>query len=239
MRTADPSAQDRRVIGHARPPARGPGVSRRDLIADAVIELLAREGGRGLTHGNIDLLLKLPKGSTSFYFRRRTQLFEAGLRKLVAADLEDLNRVVQPLFERYRGTIPVREVAQCHYLLWQQGSKPRMRKRTLARFEFFLHAARDPQFGRFHTQVRKAIFEFGTRMFARLGAKKPRLAALEFGYLVRGDSMAHLFLRPSGGWHRITPAYYEQCLREVIDKTNQLHAKRQPSPAASEAEGGR
>ena len=203
-------------------PASSQITGRRALIADAVIELLAQEGGRGLTHGNIDLLLRLPKGSTSFYFRRRDELFDAGIRRLVQHDLEDLNSTLGPLFLKYRGRIPLPAVARAHYRLWRQGSGREMRKRTLARFEFFLHAARDPVFARLHTKVRSALFEFGAVMFARLGARNPRVAALEFGYLVRGDTMAHLPLRPTGGWHRITPAYYEQSLREVISKTNRL-----------------
>jgi AcrR family transcriptional regulator len=194
--------------------------SRRELIAEAVIDLLAREGGRGLTHGNIDVLLGLPKGSTSFYFRRRAELFEAGVRRLVDEDLKHLHHVLGPLFEKYPDTIPLREVARSQYVLWRLQEKASMRRRRIARFEFFLHAARDAHFARFHDTVRKAIFELGATMFARLGAKNPLRAAIEYGYLIRGDSMAYFFRPPSIGWHRVTPAYYERCLQEIIDKTN-------------------
>ena len=224
MMTAARAPRERQGRPHAR---KSSSVSlgrrpRRDLIAEAVIELLAREGGRGLTHGNIDAWLSLPRGSTSFYFRRRAELLEAGLRRLVTEDLEQLNRALGPLFERYRGTIPVREVARCQYELWRRQAQPSMRNRTIARFEFFLHAARDRQFGKFHDRIRRAIFAFGQSMFARMGAKDPRGAAVEYGYLIRGDSMAYFLLPPSIGRHRITPAYYERCLHEIIDKTNKL-----------------
>jgi DNA-binding transcriptional regulator YbjK len=198
--------------------------SRRNLIAGAVIELLAREGGRGVTHGKIDALLRLPKGSTSFYFRRRSELFEAGVRKLVTEDLEDLHTVLGALFAAQRGNLSVQEVARCQYTLWRQATRPGMRTRAIARFEFFLHAVRDPRFGRFHAEVRKAIFDFGAMMFMRMGAKNPRSAALEFGYLVRGDSMAYWFLPPAVGGHEVTAAYYEQRLQEIIDATNRLPA---------------
>jgi DNA-binding transcriptional regulator YbjK len=196
--------------------------SRRELIAEAVIELLAREGGRGLTHGNIDVLLGLPKGSTSFYFRRRAELFEAGIRRLVDEDLRRLHNALGVLFDKYPGTIPLQEVARSQYELWREQTKPRMRNRAIARFEFFLHAARDRPFGKFHDEARKAIFELGTSMFARLGAKNPKRAAVEYGYLVRGDSMAYFFIPPSVRRHQITPAYYARCLQEIIDKTNRL-----------------
>jgi DNA-binding transcriptional regulator YbjK len=195
------------------------------LIARAVIELLAREGGRGLTHGNIDTWLRLPKGSTSFYFRRRAELFEAGLRQLVAEDLERLHKALDPLFEEHSGMVPIREIAECHYALWQQQTTAKMRARTMARFEFFLHAARDPQFARMHENARQGIFELGTFMFARMGAKNPERAAAEYGYLFRGDTLAYFFIPPSIGRHRITTDYYESCLREIIDKTDQLPAE--------------
>jgi len=198
--------------------------SRRELIAEAVIELLAREGGRGLTHGNIDAWLRLPKGSTSFYFRRRAELFEAGLSMLVAEDLARLNKVLDPLFAKHGEMIPIREIAECHYVLWQQQTKLKMRARTMARFEFFLHAARDRPFAKFHERARQGIFELGASMFARMGAKNPRYAATEYGYLFRGDTLAYFFTPPSVGRHRITTDYYEQCLREIVEKTDQLPA---------------
>jgi len=196
--------------------------SRRELIAEAVIELLAREGGRGLTHGNVDAWLDLPRGSTSFYFRRRVELFEAGLRKLVAEDLEQLHDALEPLYERYPGPIPVKEVARCHYALWREQTRSEMRTRTMARFEFFLQAARDRQFAKFHDEVRKAIFDFGSSMFARMGAKSPRRAAAEYGYLFLSVTLANFFVPPSIGRHRLTTAYYERCLHEIANETHQL-----------------
>jgi DNA-binding transcriptional regulator YbjK len=205
--------------------------SRRDLIAEAVISLLAREGGRGLTHGNIDRLLKLPKGSTSFYCRRRSDLFEAGLRKLVEEDLRDLNSVMASVFERRANPVGIRDVARCQHKLWQKATKPSQRNRVIARFEFFLHAARDSEFGQVHADVRKAIFDFGATMFARMGAKNPRRAAVEYGYLVRGDIMAYFLLPPSTGRHKITPAYYESQLEDIIQRTDRLAADTRSFPS--------
>jgi hypothetical protein len=168
----------------------------------------------------------LPKGSTSFYFRRRSQLFEAGLRKLVAEDLEELHVALDPLYERYPGRLPVEKVARCHYALWRAQTSPDMRTRTMARFEFFLHAARDRQFARFHHEVRKAIFDFGSAMFARMGARNPRHAAVEYGYLFLSVTLANFFVPPSVGRHRITTAYYERCLHEIADERDRFPTAR-------------
>lgn len=67
------------------------GANRRTMIADAAIELLAREGANGLTHRSVDRALQLPEGSTSYYFRRRQDLLIAAYERVAdhfAADLE-------------------------------------------------------------------------------------------------------------------------------------------------------
>lgn len=52
--------------------------SRRAAIARAVITLAAAGGARVVTHSAIDRHLQLPKGSTSYYFRTRAELINAG-----------------------------------------------------------------------------------------------------------------------------------------------------------------
>lgn len=52
--------------------------SRRAAIARAVITLAAAGGARAVTHSAIDRHLRLPKGSTSYYFRTRADLINAG-----------------------------------------------------------------------------------------------------------------------------------------------------------------
>lgn len=52
--------------------------SRRRIIADAGLAVLARDGSRGLTHRAVDLAAGVPTGTTSNYFRSRDALV-AGL----------------------------------------------------------------------------------------------------------------------------------------------------------------
>ncbi|NKX53307.1 TetR/AcrR family transcriptional regulator [Arthrobacter mobilis] len=64
---------------------------RRELIAEAATELIAREGMRALTHRAVDTRLGLPTGSTSYYFRTRDELLAATvahLRRHSAAHLK-------------------------------------------------------------------------------------------------------------------------------------------------------
>lgn len=69
--------------------------SRRRIIADAGLDVLAREGSRGLTHRAVDAAAAVPIGTTSNYFRSRDALV-AGLVDRIGERLapspEDLER---------------------------------------------------------------------------------------------------------------------------------------------------
>lgn len=61
---------------------------RSDLIADAAVTVLSRDGLRGLTHRAVDAEAGLPGGSTSNYFRSRSALLRAVVSRIVELDLE-------------------------------------------------------------------------------------------------------------------------------------------------------
>lgn len=51
--------------------------SRRDLVLATGVDVFAREGLHGLTHGGVDRAGHLPRGTTSNYFRTRSALVQA------------------------------------------------------------------------------------------------------------------------------------------------------------------
>ncbi|TDC69244.1 TetR family transcriptional regulator [Actinomadura sp. GC306] len=56
-------------------------VERRTALVDAAIEVLAREGARGLTYRAVDAEARVPAGTASNYFANRDELFtQAGRR---------------------------------------------------------------------------------------------------------------------------------------------------------------
>ncbi len=57
-------------------------MDRRTVIADAAIELIAGAGLRALTHRGIDSALELPVGSTSYYFRKKTDLLASVIERI-------------------------------------------------------------------------------------------------------------------------------------------------------------
>ncbi|MBX3194927.1 MAG: hypothetical protein KF727_07490 [Microbacteriaceae bacterium] len=62
---------------------------RRDLIADAAIAIIARDGLRALTHRAVDREAGLPAGSTSYYVRTRRQLIELVVHRLAGRTRAD------------------------------------------------------------------------------------------------------------------------------------------------------
>lgn len=55
---------------------------RRTAICEAVLDLAAEGGNRAVTHGAVDRRLELPKGSTSYYYRTRSELLRAAIGRL-------------------------------------------------------------------------------------------------------------------------------------------------------------
>lgn len=64
--------------------------TRPELVADAAVTVLARDGMRGLTHRAVDTEAGLPDGSTSNCFRSRTALLQAVVSRLEELDLAAL-----------------------------------------------------------------------------------------------------------------------------------------------------
>jgi DNA-binding transcriptional regulator YbjK len=56
--------------------------ARRALLGDAAIAILAREGGRGLTHRAVDREAGVPQGTTKNYFPTRESLLEAAAGRM-------------------------------------------------------------------------------------------------------------------------------------------------------------
>ncbi len=67
--------------------------TRRDVILDCVIDLLASRGIQGVTHRAVDEVARLPPGSTSYYFSKKTALLIAAsdhLANLLGKDCDEV-----------------------------------------------------------------------------------------------------------------------------------------------------
>jgi DNA-binding transcriptional regulator YbjK len=198
--------------------ARSKSERRKNLISEAVIAVIAKEGARGLTHREVDRHLKLSPGSTSFYFRRRSDLLKAGFEKLIADNLQKMQQNVDEALEDLGPSelVEIKQVADYLYRGWKRASGPAWRQRIIARFEFFLAATRDKTLRAMQDKNLQKLFAIDVQLCRRMGVKNPRWVAAEIGNLRRGEMTTYVLV-PSSIWGRApTLQYYEARLRHII-----------------------
>lgn len=114
-------------------------VSRRDLLCDTAIQILAVEGGRGLTHRAIDREAGVPIGTTKNYFPTREAILTAAAARMTALHRAAVDR----LRETTPADIGPGDVAQLYPALLRRavdGDPTQM----LAMVELYLEAVRRP-----------------------------------------------------------------------------------------------
>ncbi|CAL9478742.1 hypothetical protein SUDANB95_02970 [Actinosynnema sp. ALI-1.44] len=67
--------------------------TRRELLCDTVISVLAAEGGRGLTHRAVDRAAGVPLGTTKNYFPTREALLRAAAERMTRLHAEAVARL--------------------------------------------------------------------------------------------------------------------------------------------------
>ncbi|GAB3293249.1 TetR/AcrR family transcriptional regulator [Parasphingorhabdus pacifica] len=121
--------------------------NRRELLSDAATEVLARDGGRGLTHRAVDREARVPEGTTKNYFRNRSSLFVAVARRMSDQHIAAVGEL--------RDQIP-ENVTSEHIVALYAAMLDRMassaRTQFLAMFELYLEGVRRPE-------VREALGE--------------------------------------------------------------------------------
>ncbi|MEH3054082.1 MAG: hypothetical protein PGN13_08780 [Patulibacter minatonensis] len=115
---------------------------RRQLIADTSLAIIGTDGIRALTHHRIDDDAGLPRGSTSYYCRRRVDILREALVRLYELDLSDLQAAAATLdpaaFDPAAARAAVAELVHG----WLEGDA---RTRSIARIELFMAASHEPE----------------------------------------------------------------------------------------------
>jgi DNA-binding transcriptional regulator YbjK len=114
--------------------------SRRPLLADSAITVLARDGGRGLTHRAVDREAQVPEGTTKNYYPTRESLLAAAAQRMA----EQHRAAVERLRETTpRGVTPAQLRMLYPALIRRavQGDPTQV----LAMFELYLEAVRRPE----------------------------------------------------------------------------------------------
>lgn len=120
-------------------PTRRKNPARRPLLADAAIAILARDGGRGLTHRAVDREAHVPEGTTKNYWATRQAILEAA-----ATRMAELHRAA---IERLRDTTPPGATPNQLRLLYPALIRRAVQQdptQTLAMVELYLEGVRRP-----------------------------------------------------------------------------------------------
>lgn len=175
--------------------------SRRRMIADAGLTVLAREGSRGLTHRAVDTAAQVPTGTTSNYFRSRDALIEGlveriGERLAPTPDDLELRATAAPgpaLFADY-----IRDIVR------RLTADPDV---TLALFELRLEGGRRPEVAAVLGAWQRAGFEGDVAFNTAAGLPGGRREIALFHYAIDGLLLDRL----------TTPIDPETSTDEVID----------------------
>jgi DNA-binding transcriptional regulator YbjK len=143
---------------------------RRHRLAQAALEVLEAEGGRGLTHRAVDRQAGLPEGSTSNYFPTRIALLEAALHRLV--ELE--GPAVRAMEDLLPGApYSAREAAELTVALVERMLTPGGAELATARYELYMEARRRPEFQAAFNEVRREFLLLTERLLPAVGCRSP------------------------------------------------------------------
>ncbi|WP_319458094.1 MULTISPECIES: TetR/AcrR family transcriptional regulator [unclassified Mycobacterium] len=109
-------------------------------MCDAAIEVLADDGGRGLTHRKVEQRAGLPDGTTSSYFPTRSALLRGAAERVTELDAAELAAAAHDTSDSDGPASPLSMLAE---LTMRAATGPAL-SRARARYELALHAKRDP-----------------------------------------------------------------------------------------------
>ncbi|MEZ7125013.1 TetR/AcrR family transcriptional regulator [Nonomuraea sp. AD125B] len=158
---------------------------RRDRLRDAAIEVLAAEGGRGLTHRATDRVAGLPEGTAKNYFPTRVSLLQAAAERCV---------------DRYFGDLQQAEVHTVDQLLallrrLMDKALTDNRSRVLAYLELNAEAARNTQVRQTMARLARADLDLHLALQQSAGLPATRDGAALVTLAING-ALAHLLSQP-------------------------------------------
>lgn len=183
--------------------------SRRELAASAALSVLAARGSRGLTHRAVDTEAGLPPGSTSNYFRTRSSLLEAALRRHIELDLPPAE-LIEQLGDAELSREQVREffIAALTRVVETEA-----RPMLAARYELMLEATRREELRGIYNDSRERVLGLTEMVLRASGCADPAAHAEQIVVLMDGIALEQL-LQPG---RALDAAGIERTLARFLD----------------------
>lgn len=165
-------------------PSQDRSLARREALLRAAIELLAEGGARAVTHRAVASRAKVPLAATTYYFDSIGKLTEEALRLHMTERVEELHELasgaaagesVTEIAERFIDALIRRDPAA-----------------TIAQFEVYLEAARNPALRDVVAYALDASELLAKEVLTALGARRPAQAATVLIAMVNGFALGRL-----------------------------------------------
>jgi DNA-binding transcriptional regulator YbjK len=152
--------------------------SRQEVLLDAAIEILGRQGIRALTYRAVDAEAGMPTGSTANYHKSRTALIDAVVDRFVAREKAAWRTIADLVRPTTRAELALALTA---YVRRAVGADRTM---TLARFGLFVEAALRPELQHRLAESAAEIRRWGADRLREIGSTEPQAeCALLFDHL--------------------------------------------------------
>jgi DNA-binding transcriptional regulator YbjK len=194
--------------------------ARRDRLADAAIEILAREGARGLTHRAVDAEAEEPSGTTSRYFRTRDALLAGAVERV--RDLHFADLAAAP-----RGPVDGARIGE-HLAQMVYGAITTNRSRHLAILELFMEGTRQPALGTALAATRTAQIRLMCDIHDAAGVELTEYQASMLVTAITG--LVHVALTTPQAFGLGKPSDVRERARALIEAVRGSDARAAPAP---------
>jgi DNA-binding transcriptional regulator YbjK len=159
--------------------------ARREALLRAAVALLAEGGVRAVTHRAVADRARVPLAATTYYFASIQQLTEEALRLHVTERVAELQELAESAAtgSRTAGQVAGRFV---------EALLARDRDATIAQFEVYLEAARNPALRQCVAESLDAFERLAYVALSALGARRPAEAAAAFVAVINGFALSGL-----------------------------------------------
>lgn len=147
----------------------------RQRVLDAAMHLVAEQGLQSLTHRAVEARAGVSHGITTYYFKSRAALIDALFEHICQRQIAWITEMYASLTDEAAADPGgVDRVTFTRRVVQTLSAE---RNLTLARYELYLHAARDERLQQIANELRQRHVAIQAEMFAALGAPDPEMSA--------------------------------------------------------------